>query len=247
MDIGTVGLILILLAMLALFIYISIFEYRFIEALLKDNGGFPLEENKEVIKVVGGEVSGEVSGEVKSEPIKKTGYDFLYEMCKEVRNKGNALLKLREPLTDRTSFIVNKLNEMGLFYKITPFSISKVSEPGYGDGKLINIEVFFPATEKINKNIFYTAHHDIANPDSENCQDNTASVCNLLDLCKKVSEMEIRQKNVYIVFTDCEEIGGKGMNRLLYDIKQRNLNVDIMLCLELTANGTEYWASCGAS
>src|SRR3990172_12415244 len=125
---------------------------------------------------------------------------------------------------------------MGVNYKAIPFAADKIDSFEFGTQKLVNIQVFFPAKgkNKTNETLIFTAHHDIANPDSENCQDNTASVCNLLDLCKKVSEMEIRQKNVYIVFTDCEEIGGKGMNRLLYDIEQRNLNVDIMLCLELT-------------
>jgi transcription initiation factor IIF auxiliary subunit len=193
-------------------------------------------ENKETQFVI-------VSPTIRTE--QKTGFDFLYEMCKEVRNQGNARINAIEPLTDRASFIVNKLNEQGLMYRIVPFSIDNVTEAGYGKGKLINIEVFFPATTETDKSVFYTAHHDIANPKSENCQDNSASVCNLLDLCQKVSEMKVRQKNVYIVFTDCEETGGLGMNRLIDDIKKRNINVDTMLCLELTANGTEYWASCG--
>jgi hypothetical protein len=181
--------------------------------------------------------------EDKSAP--QTGYDFLREICLNVRNRGSARMGLIEPLTDRVSFIVNKLNELNLNYKIQPFSITEPSEVGYGKGKLINVEVFFPATVETDKSVFYTSHHDIANPNSENCQDNTASVCNLIDLCQKVEAMKVRQKNVYIVFTDCEETGGLGMDRLVYDIYRRNIKVDIMLCLELTANGTEYWASCG--
>ena len=173
----------------------------------------------------------------------KTGYDFLYDICKNVRNKGHARIGLIEPLTDRACFIVNSLNELDIPYKITPFSLENETQAGYGLGKLINIEVFFPATEKTEKSIFFTAHHDIANPRSENCQDNTASVCNLIDLCQVVSKMETRTKNVYIVFTDCEETGGLGMNRLIHDIQRRNIDVELMLCLELTANGTEYWAS----
>lgn len=196
-------------------------------------------ENKEV------QILPEVDLGIRTE--NKTGYDFLYEICKNVRNKGHARIGLIEPLTDRASFIVNKLNELDIAYKIVPFSIDNESEEGYGKAKLINIEVFFPSTLYLQsekpKAIFFTAHHDIANPRSENCQDNTASVCNLIDLCQVVSKMETRDRNVHIVFTDCEETGGLGMNRLIYDIKRKNIDVDIMLCLELTANGTEYWAS----
>lgn len=173
----------------------------------------------------------------------KTGYDFLYEMCKNVRNKGHARIGLIEPMTDRVCYIVNQLNEMGLSYRTVPFSIENRSETGYGKGKMMNVEVFFPATIKTDVNIFFTAHHDIANHNSENCQDNTASVCNLLDLCKRLNKSETRNSNVYVVFTDCEETGGLGMDRLLYDVKRRNITINEMYCLELTANGNQYWVA----
>ena len=83
------------------------------------------------------------------------------------------------------------------------------------------------------------AHHDIVNPNSENCNDNSASVCNLLQFIKEVKENNKQLKeNIYVVFTDCEECGGKGSKRLSERIKQGLFqNVECIINLELTAVG----------
>ena len=50
------------------------------------------------------------------------------------------------------------------------------------------------------------------------------------------------KSNVIIAFTDCEEIGGRGMNRLLEQIENDVYDYpESIYALELTANGDKYW------
>src|SRR3990172_3053073 len=133
---------------------------------------------------------------------------------------------------------------MGVNYKAIPFAADKIDSFEFGTQKLVNIQVFFPAKgkNKTNETLIFTAHHDIANPNSENCQDNTASVCNLLDLCSRLKRTKNRNKNVYVVFTDSEEFGGRGASRLCYQIHKEEIkNVIGIVSLELTACGSEIW------
>lgn len=91
------------------------------------------------------------------------------------------------------------------------------------------------------------AHHDIANEESENCQDNSASVCNLLHLCEILKDSEL-QENVTVVFTDAEEIvdfNGSGSAILSYRIKNGHpdfVNFQYAINLELTGKGNIIWA-----
>jgi len=178
---------------------------------------------------------------------RKTGYHYLFEMCKNIRNEHSPYNPTHNsPMSERTIYIINQLNDLGLEYKIIPFKAGRDEheEDGYGSPKFMNIQVLFKATKQTKKTLIYTAHHDISNKRSENCQDNTASVCNLIDLCGQVSRMRNRDRNVYIIFTDCEEAGGKGADKLISQIKNEELfgEVESVISLELTACGTEYWS-----
>ena len=86
------------------------------------------------------------------------------------------------------------------------------------------------------------AHYDIANPDSENMQDNTASVINLLCLADN------RSFNGWIAFTDNEELvhlGDSGIRRLVEDIRRnaffKGNPPTSIISLELTGRGQELW------
>jgi len=175
----------------------------------------------------------------------KTGYEFLRFMCKNVRNRSTAFNSQIEPLTDRATFIVSQLNNMNVQYQVIPFTFSDINMVGYGKEKMANVHVRFPATNpNTKKTIIFTAHHDIANSNSENCQDNTASVCNLLHLCSEVSKMKRRKRNIHVVFTDCEEMGGRGAEKLcsmLSANKFGDINIEGIISLELTAVGDKLW------
>lgn len=109
--------------------------------------------------------------------------------------------------------------------------------------KYHNIVVKFEASEEINDSILFTAHHDIVNIDSDNCQDNSASVVNLLDLARRIKEENPElNKNVYIIFLDCEETGGRGSrhNATLID-EGKYGDVKFIANSELTAKGDTIW------
>tara|TARA_R110000803_G_scaffold112660_3_gene181015 strand:- start:2218 stop:3096 length:879 start_codon:yes stop_codon:yes gene_type:complete len=173
-----------------------------------------------------------------------TGYDYLYDMCKNVRNLSHSGSGYLNPITPRLQYIMNTLASQGIPYEFVPLDSSN-GECEADNTKLANVIVTFESAQEFPLGgMVFSAHHDIANPNSENCQDNTASVCNLIHLCtllNKVPKEELNQ-NVVIAFTDCEEIGGRGMNKLIEEIKDDKYGtVSNMYALELTACGDEFW------
>lgn len=183
-----------------------------------------------------------------------TGYEHLYMMCKHVRNESGSWKGFLDPITPRVSYIMEALSLQGQQFQFVPLiarhSISDKSGSahiGQDDNKLANVMVSFKGTNPKLPAVMFTAHHDISNPRSENCQDNTASVCNLLHLCAELKGLEKRQElkqNVIVGFTDAEECGGHGMNKVVSQIKDDVYGeVEAIFCLELTANGTEMWVT----
>jgi len=181
-----------------------------------------------------------------------TGYEHLYLMCKKVRNPSSSGQGFLNPITPRLSYIMEALSFQGQSFQLVPFK-----KFGWGkqednifsadDKKLANIIVSFKGEKPNLPTIIFTAHHDISNPNSENCQDNTASVCNLIHLCAELKKLETSQElkqNVVVGFTDAEECGGHGMNNLIEQIQSNTYgNVEAIICLELTANGSEMWVT----
>jgi len=177
----------------------------------------------------------------------KTGYEWLEDMIL-VRNYRSSYKPNLSPVTNRAMFIINALNEIGVQYELDIFDDSGYSLQDYNRPKLVNIIVKF-GSRSGQPAILFSAHHDISNPNSENCQDNSASVCNLIHLCAKLKQNAygesnnlIAQRPVIIVFTDKEECGGVGAKRM----SQRLLEGDFgefqyLINLELTGLGESLW------
>jgi len=172
------------------------------------------------------------------------GYNHLYNMCKTIRNQSHSGNGFLNPITPRVEYIINSLAEIGVPYMVDVFSIERSKNLNEAR-KLVNVVVEFNSNIDNATSIMFTAHHDIANPNSENCQDNTASVCNLIELCLKLSQLPVDQltHNVIVAFTDCEEVGGKGIDRVIEQIENYNVLVEQLYALELTACGDKYWVS----
>lgn len=153
-------------------------------------------------------------------------YQLLERMCKvkgipSQKNKKNAF-------TPRVKFIMNVLKQSGIRYEYDLFD------------SFLNIYVWFDGKDA-SSTVVYLAHHDIVNPHSENCNDNTASVCNLLALASHFKDNK-PSKNVVIAFTDAEEIGGYGSRELADKIYHGKFgNVEYAINVELTAYGTHIW------
>ncbi len=188
---------------------------------------------------------------------KHLAYNLLENFCrKENWNKSSSMRGTSSGITKRSMWIIEQLNEIGLTKNIHKFeapiyvpqkrtysSFELRTDRNYTSVPLhyVNIEVNVTNTNHDNT-IIYVAHHDINNPNSENCQDNSASVCNLLSLGESLQGKEL-DKNVYLVFTDCEEFGGKGAKELANRINEGVFgNVEYVVNLELTANGRNLWS-----
>lgn len=175
------------------------------------------------------------------------GYHHLHFLCKNVRNESPAIGN-ESPITPRLQYIIEALSTQGISFKLDILNsdnAQKIVSPN--DRKLANVVVFFEGNNKELPTVVFTSHHDIANKNSENCQDNTASVCNLLHLASVVKQKHdegLLEQSVLIGFTDCEEIGGRGIDKLNIEIQSGKYgNLECIYALELTACGTEFWVS----
>lgn len=156
-------------------------------------------------------------------------YKLLDNFCK-VRNKKHAF-DIENPVTERVVFINEYLKSEGINYTNNIINIK------YRD--ICNVEVDFNPNIENQKTIVLLAHHDVNNLKSDNMNDNSASVCHLLELAKRIKDIELT-KRIVIVFTDLEEFGGAGGGYLGDQIKEGVWgNVDYALNLELTGFGSE--------
>jgi hypothetical protein len=180
---------------------------------------------------------------VNPEPKIKTGHQWLSEMIL-VRNFESSYKPKPYPVTNRACFIINALNQIGVPYSLDIFDVSgeSLNPGGYNGPKLVNIIVRFESSSD-KPAVVFSAHHDVANYRSQNCQDNSASVCNLLHLAARIKEKgKDLTKPVIIVFTDKEEFGGVGAGRMSRRIIDGDFGpVDYIINLELTGLGREVW------
>lgn len=175
----------------------------------------------------------------------KTGYDYLCEMC-TIKTDFNAFGPRENPITKRVSYIINEFVKINIPYTLDMFDCNNILTTTVGKNKLVNVIVKFDSINSSTESILFLAHHDIKNIFSENAQDNSASVCNLLDLCRQLKNIRLN-KNIIIAFTDGEEVGGIGARRLAMLINKGNFrNVLHTINLELTGLGTELWVGAGS-
>jgi hypothetical protein len=139
------------------------------------------------------------------------------KFCK-ARNKGPVSFNGFEK-TPRVNFIISLLEENEIPYEIDEFDIERFN------GKGFNIIL------KGNNKRMVIAHHDIVNPNSDNANDNSASVINaiyLKSICPEVN----------VVITDGEEMGFIGARRLGEQIIEGKFGeIEWVLNLELTGKG----------
>jgi hypothetical protein len=167
-------------------------------------------------------------------------YEYLGEFCK-VRNSTISHWLNINPYTNRAKWILEKLRGIGVSHRevlFNPSTLNDVTNKSRTQ-KLLNIEVKFETNPELPY-LFFIAHHDIVNNSSDNMNDNSASVCHLLELCQFFKDQKFDDKNIVIYFTDREEYGAIGAKKLSRDI---NFGLYGPLCkvvnLELTGFGTE--------
>jgi hypothetical protein len=176
-------------------------------------------------------------------------YNQIYNFCK-VRNKGNCFENGVEP-TPRVKFLIDLLEKEGIEYELDVFQEEytrpKFNFPGikpfsfHGDefqeedSEPTPINNYFNIIMKGTSNKMIVAHHDVNNHTTDNANDNSASVINVI-AAKKL------RPDINAVLLDGEEFGGIGSKRLSEQIKQNKFgSIEWVLNLELSGKGGKYF------
>jgi len=143
-------------------------------------------------------------------------YSKIYDFCK-VRNEGPIRYNDPDIPTNRVIFLIKLLKSEGIDYELDIFP--------YRETSAYNLILKGSSSKMV------VAHHDIANPNIDNANDNSASVINGI-MIKKL------RPNVNVVILDAEEVGGYGSKRVSEQIKNGYFGkIDCVLNLELTGRG----------
>lgn len=131
-------------------------------------------------------------------------------------------------MNPRINFIIKLLTDLGIQYEIDNWIMPSHNPNAVtGERQVYFYNIYLMGTSRS----IVMAHHDIVNPQSDNCNDNSASVINAI--AAKVLNPELT-----VIITDCEEFGGKGSQRASEKINQKYFGeVDTVVNLELTAVG----------
>jgi hypothetical protein len=130
-----------------------------------------------------------------------------------------------------------------------PYTVRHFDNPSYPNRSFTNFYISFTSVNQDSisgKGLLFLAHHDISNSSSENCQDNTASVSNLIYM---MSELVKKGSNtpVHFAIVDSEEhvnVHCCGSQVLSQDIKAGEFGeIECCINLELTGNGKNIWVS----
>ena len=143
-------------------------------------------------------------------------YQKIYDLCK-VKNSGSVYKNGLEQ-TPRVKWIINVLRTNNIDYIIDEFNLSE-------DTKCWNI--ILPGSSKMS----VCAHHDIVNPNSDNANDNSASVINAI-------MTHVLNPSITAFIVDGEEFGGVGSQRVSEKINSGEYGeIDFVLNYELTGKG----------
>lgn len=147
-------------------------------------------------------------------------YDKIIGLC-GAKNEGNIFHNTDQP-TARVQFITGILDELELEYNIDRFKTK-----GFDGSIIYGYNVILPGSS----DRMVMAHHDIVNPDSDNANDNSASI-----ICAIALKLKCPHLNVALV--DGEEFGGIGSTYLSTKINNGAYgNIDWVLNLELSGRG----------
>jgi len=148
--------------------------------------------------------------------------EAIYPFCREAKNLGNARENGNKDYPNRVKFILSLLQENFIYFEVDSFTGDLDLENNYHN-------ILMPG----NSPYMVIAHHDVIHPESDNANDNSASVINAIYLKSLVP-------NVNVVLTDCEELGMLGARRLGKQIKEGMFGeIKWVLNLELTGAGGE--------
>ena len=162
-------------------------------------------------------------------------YNKIYDFCK-VRNNGNCFSNGTEP-TPRVKFLMQLLESEGIEYELDTFESNSDRRRAFIDipGIRMPENKYFNIIMRGTSNKMVVAHHDVNNAKTDNANDNSASVINVIATKKLRPEINA-------VLLDGEELGGIGSNRLSTQINAGDFgNIEWVLNYELTGKGGKYF------
>lgn len=157
--------------------------------------------------------------------------EFCAQKCSAPSIFGNGNPTQTNP---RIVYLCKLLTSLGIEYVMDSWTRSRMEYGVMVDYHIHNIYLMG------SSNSIVMAHHDIVNPESDNCNDNSASVINAI-------AAKILNPSLTVTITDGEEIGGLGSQRVSEKINEGYFGkIDFVLNLELSAVGgqsffTEYF------
>lgn len=147
-------------------------------------------------------------------------YSKIYEFCK-VKNNGGAHKNGLEP-SNRLKWVMKLLEDNNIEFELDEWEL-----PKFKDNKFFNLIM------RGNSGKFVTAHHDVVNINSDNANDNSASVINAI-------MTKIKSPSTTVILLDGEEppMMGVGSQRASEKINAGEYgNCDWILNFELTGKG----------
>lgn len=193
--------------------------------------------------------------------VPKTEKDYeAYEFLKsysQVFNLYAANTVQSNPISNKALYIIDVLSKLGIKFRVDIFPYDGYNYSYASDltsHRLVNI-IAEPNPEIAGAAVLFCAHHDVANPRSENCQDNGASVCHLLRLASLIQQNPQESQRTILLFSDCEETGARGARRFAkhsdFDSKNPAVvthkvfgDIEAVVNLELTGHGDVIWTDC---
>lgn len=150
-------------------------------------------------------------------------YNQIYEFCK-VRNHGTVFENTDQP-TPRVEWLMEFLEKEGIPYELDRFR----KELFY---KFDKEEIWgYNIILRGDSDKMLVAHHDVANHEVDNANDNSASVINAIALKKMLP-------HIHVVLLDGEEFGGIGAQRVSEQINAGDFgDISFVLNLELSGKG----------
>jgi hypothetical protein len=168
-------------------------------------------------------------------------YDKINDFCK-VRNNGNCFKNGPDP-TPRVRFLMDLLDSEGIEYDLDAFE-QKGKQYSFNEwGRKIDSgleenepkNMFFNIIMRGSSNKMIVAHHDVNNHTTDNANDNSASVINVIATKKLRPELNA-------ILLDGEEFGGIGSERVSTQIKGGEFGeIEWVLNYELSGKGGEYF------
>lgn len=173
-----------------------------------------------------------------------SAYDHLAALC--ALRSWSSHDPQPDPLTPRVRYLLDALAARHIEADVDIFPARFRRAASF-----VNVSVHVRAQRAASQTLLVCAHHDISNPKSENCQDNTASVAHVLELCLRLEQRPPSGHDVVLAFLDAEELvdpRNSGAGRLAQRCLDGDFGaVDSVLNLELTANGRNLWFENGGN